>query len=362
MGMAGFRPSWSKKVNKNRYAKSWYVAVILLCVMPMGHARGDILDDIFDLAKSAKTYAQAARDRATEARNNAAAARDSAYEIRDDLRENAVRLTDDMRDAISNAVDDLQHQLLEEREGLDEFTAGPNSCSLDQCDPFRSRLIDLLEETQTVLNAVLVISKAEELQIDFQRERKVLESIPGRLLFPLYRTHLFDDETLIEALRAATGDLVIVADAIQDDKDAACAYISEHREEVETATHNLEDKERLLHIISKLFMALGKVPVQPDAGAWGWVGIVAKLEPAEKIGGALDAVADALKSAADASSKRLKSCKKGGSNHKLNKNQRETMKNVEKLLTQQEKILDGQRELRKDVDRILKILGDDRNP
>ncbi|KAB2944458.1 MAG: hypothetical protein KJ057_02715 [Phycisphaerae bacterium] len=318
-------------------------------------ARADILDDILDLAKGAKTYALSARDRAIEARNNAAAARDSASEIRDELRESLSHLSEEMRSAIRNGAEDLQRQLVEEREGLDAFTAGPDGCSTGECVPFRERLIDMLEQIETVFNAVLVISDAEDFQIDLHRERELIRQLPGRLLFPLYRSGLFNDDTLLSALREASDDLVIVAEVIQEDRERACAYVVENEAAAEEAIESLQDKARVLKIAGKLFSALGKIPIQPEAAAWGWVGVVVKLEPAEKVATALEGLSDALESASDSASKRIRECTKGGENSKIKENQKEMMKDLEKLLRRQ-------KDLQTDVDRILELLEDDPNP
>lgn len=332
-----------------------WVAAGGMCIAVCSPVHADILDDILDLAKGAKTYALAARDRAIEARNNAAAARDSANEIRNELRASLSHLSEEMRSAIRDGAEDLQRQLVEEREGLDAFTAGPDGCSTDECEPFRARLMDLLEQVETVFNAILVISDAEDFQIDLHRERDLIHQLPGRLLFPLYRSGLINDDTLLNALHEASDDLVIVAEVIQEDRELACAYVTENEAAAESAIESLQDKARVLKIAGRLFAALGKIPVQPEAAAWGWVGVVVKLEPAEKIATALEGLSDALESASDSASKRIRECTKGGENSKIKENQKEMMKDLEKLLRRQ-------KDLQTDVDRILELLEEDPNP
>ncbi len=325
-------------------------------------AGADIFDDILELVKSARTYAIAARDRAIEARNNAAGARDSANEIRDNLRNSVASFTGDMRAAVFQRAVDLQQQILEEREELDAFTDGDNSCSQGQCEPLRARLLDLLSQVETVLNSVLILSDVGDAQIDFQREKDLISGLSGRLLYPLYRTHFFDDDALLTTLQEATDSLVTLAEVLQEDKEAGCAFTVEHEAEVEQAIEELEDKARFLKLSGKLITALGKIPIQPQAGAWGWVGIVVKLEPAEKIGSALDGVAEALDSVAKSATKTMKGCVKNGSNQKLRKNQKRLMKDVDTMLAYQKEIIEGQQQLQTDVDRILEILGDRPNP
>ncbi|MCC7292938.1 MAG: hypothetical protein IT449_12825 [Phycisphaerales bacterium] len=343
--------------------RAWTKTTALIAILAFcPAASADILDDILDLVKSAKTYALAARDRATEARNNAAAARDSANEVRDNLRDSVGNLTDAMRDAIAEGVEDLQRQLEGELEGRDEFTDGPNGCSAEECQPFRARLIEILDRIELVANTVLAQSCAGEVRLDLQRERDLVANLPGRLLFPLYRSHLFDDGTLAQALQAATEDLSILVQVLQEDEAAACAFIADNEEAAEDAVEGLECKARFFKMMGKLFSALGKLPFQPDAGAWGWVGIVAKVEPGEKIGTALEGLSDSMDSLAKSAGKRIRDCVKGGNNSKLKRNQEEMMRDLDHVLANQDRLLKGQEQLQQDVRRILEILEDKPRP
>ncbi len=160
---------------KSATGRMWgWVAAGGMCIAVCSPVHADILDDILDLAKGAKTYALAARDRAIEARNNAAAARDSANEIRNELRASLSHLSEEMRSAIRDGAEDLQRQLVEEREGLDAFTAGPDGCSTDECEPFRARLMDLLEiEPERVAHDLHPDVHGTRFAADFARQRNL---------------------------------------------------------------------------------------------------------------------------------------------------------------------------------------------
>jgi hypothetical protein len=194
------------------------VFLTLSVLVPTPVARGDILDDILKIVKQGRDNAAAARDGATEARNNAASARDRAIEARDNaretrdhLREGLARMTDQMRTAFDEAVEDIERLLAEHFEGRDDFVRD-GGCSLDVCEPFRRDLAATLQNLEDIMNLLYDIAGVEGMNADFQKLINLIEQVPGRVLFPLYKVlveqnNVFDGGLLdvlpqaVEALR-----------------------------------------------------------------------------------------------------------------------------------------------------------------
>lgn len=274
-------------------------------------AGADIQDDIFDVAKQARNQAELAKARAIEARN-------SANEIRDRMRDAIANVTGDMRDMISEAVADLQQKILQELEGRDAFVNGP------ECEPFRARLIGLVERMESLANAVLVIAGSDLPPLDFRRETRLIQAIPCRALYPLYRARLFDN-SLLDLLDDAGNNLVVVAAVLQDDD--ACSYTLANLAAARAAIADLEKNAGHLRITAKLLAALGKVPILPQAGADGWVGFVIEIDPSTKLAGMLEGIAGSLSDAADGASAIVKDCEFQNAINELRANQTTILEN-----------------------------------
>lgn len=292
-------------------------ALSLSCLVWAPPARADILDDILNIVNQARSQAEAAKNRATEAR-------DSANEIRTNMRDAIANVTTEMRDMISEAVSDLQQQILEEKEGRDAWVNGP------ECETFRTQLIGLVDRMESLANAVLVIAGSDLLVFDFQREGDLLQAIPCRALYPLYRARLFDN-SLIDLLDDAGNNLIVVAAVMQDDDD--CTYTLGHLAEAKEAIANLQKNASYLRIVAKLLSALGKVPIQPQAGAWGWAGFVIKIDAGSKLAEMLNGIADALSDAADGAADIVKDCEFQGAIGELRANQERILQNQELIIS-----------------------------
>jgi hypothetical protein len=184
-------------------------------------ANADILDDILELAQTVRDRAIQARDRAAAARDRATAARDNAEEVLDRIQEAEERLTDEMRDFADEAIEDLQRMLQESMEGRAEFVAD-GGCSLAVCEPFRQDLVTLFERMEAIVNALYDIAGLTGTRADFQRFIDVIQDLPGRGLFPLYRVLGGSNNVfatgLLDRLSEALEGLEVVRDAMDHER------------------------------------------------------------------------------------------------------------------------------------------------
>jgi len=272
-----------------------YVIVLLSIAIPCDSVvRADILDDILSTANQASNRAAAARDRAVEARDRATEARDSADEIRDKVREGVATLTDQIRTMVSEAVEDLKRTVAEEMEGRDELL-GQSGCSAEFCEPFRQDMLTLLNNIQTITNCLFVITELDEVSIDLSREIGIVQDLPGRALYPLYRVLSKDSNMfasgLLPKLNTLTADLVELKEFLID---TACTPVWEDTDRATTVVRSATLGASTLQMIGKTMISVGETQFFGDAGIHGYVHINVKLNALKKWGGRLVGLADAI--------------------------------------------------------------------
>lgn len=313
-------------------------------------AQADILDDIMsvttaarDRATQARDNAASARDRATEARgyaltardnaanardfaltarDNAAAARDTALQMRDNMLAGFELLTANMEAAIQEAVEDLAAELNDEVAGRDAFIQG------GLAGPFRDGLIALLGNMAGLMNALGELGGLPGATFDFSRSITILELLPDRALYPLYRalsveTHIVglgERGTSFDALVAgARADLEIIAGMLTyspetvpgnvlDQELSDCAYVTENLAAIRQAASNLSKFSLAARGVGTMLKMLGETQVQKKVSVWGWAGVVVKNSWVKKIGIALDGMGSAVGSLSSSVSDRTQYC------------------------------------------------------
>jgi len=304
-----------------------------LALIFIAHAKADILDDILGATTAARDRATQARDRATEARDRATAARDSANEIRDHVREGVAALTDEVQTLISEAVEDLQQIAADELEGRDAFLTD-GGCSMAVCEPFRENLVSLLRNIEALVNTVLSILEMEDLQFDFEREITVINLLPGRALFPLFRvlaveSNLLGSDTrgsgFLGQLSDAVAKLMVLKEALEDkicgedpkgepktlleSEVRKCRCVMDNAANVEVAAKRVKLTGLALKLVGKGLSAKGETTAGGiNPGIHGYINLTIKDNKKKAWGERLDGLSDILSKIAEAADDKLRDC------------------------------------------------------
>lgn len=282
---------------------------VLFCT---AHVRADILDDIWSVV-------QQARDRATQARDRATQARDGVNAVRARIDTAVATFTSTIQTFVNESVEDLRREIDAELEGRAEFIGNASECA-----QFRSRMVLMLADLESISNSILRTSQCTQgLQVDYSREITLIEGLPCRLLYPLYRLlenelHLFDSD-LLDCLRQTAADLELAAEFFADDLqnpvgtddtvlDARAlleaqltktTWVLERVTRLQKAASSLAGLSIALKIIGKGFVAAGETHFTGEAQIHGYVGGSIQNNRKKKIGEALGGVSDALKGVGD---------------------------------------------------------------
>lgn len=289
------------------------VACVICQALLLGgaSARADTLDDIWSVV-------QQARDRATQARDRATQARDGVTAVRARIDTAVATFSTTIQSFVTESVDDLTREINAELEGRAAFVNNAAECS-----QFRGRIVQTLTEVEAISNAILRTSPCVQgLQVDFDREITLVQGLPCRLLYPLYRLldvelHLFDSD-LLDCLRQAANDLTLAAEFFAEDLQSAGtddmvldarglldsqlaknAWTLERVARLQKAASSLSGLSITLKIVGKGFVAAGETQFTGEAQIHGYVGGSIKNNRKKKIGEALVGISDAIKGVSD---------------------------------------------------------------
>jgi len=302
-----------------RSTQSLTSCLICLSVFFVGtQARADILDDIWSVVQQARDRATQARDRATQARDRATEARDGVTAVRGRIETAVATFTTTVQNFVTESVDDLKRDIDAELQGRSDFVGNAAACA-----QFRGRIVLMLTDLENISNSILGTSACTQgLQVDFSREVNLIQELPCRLLFPLYRLlevelHLFNSD-LLECLRETANDLTLAAeffaedlqnggadDVVLDARGLLESQMIKNAWTLERVTRLQKVASRLsglsiaLKIIGKGFMAAGETHFTGEAQIHGYVGGSIQNNRKKKIGEALGGVSDALKGVSD---------------------------------------------------------------
>ncbi len=282
-----------------------------LCPLNIDNCVWNLLNNVSNRVNTTITRAQEARDRATEARNHAGA-------MVDNMQDGLQHLTSEMREWIEDTLAVLQQALLEELAGSQDFIDGPNSCSLE-CEGFRADLILLLTSIEDISNALLATSAISG-QIDLSAEINFIESLSGKVLYPLYRALLalpVLDEEFLAIMSGIAADLEVVAPIIADTVVArggvpdVCELLAEYEELVSTLltiAQNIDKVGKGSKMAGSKLSAIGKSKIAGRAGVWGWAGVSYTGGLLERFGGHLESLGNRLSPIADKLEEKLRYC------------------------------------------------------
>jgi hypothetical protein len=210
-----------------------------------------------------------------------------------------------MQSAINEAVEDFRRQLEAEVEGRDEFI------SSGAAELFRQKLIQLLQGLEDVVNTIYEVVEFEAIQVDFGRLMQVVEALPDRALYPLYRVlsvelNLFEDNGLLDRLVATPGRLRMSARVLDepsfgnggtsflDLELASCNFVLNNYTDLKQINRDLIFLSTTLKLVGKVMMAAGETTIQGHAGLWGWVGARIENNPKKQFGEILLGVSETI--------------------------------------------------------------------
>lgn len=353
-------------------------SLMVPAVALVSSARAQSLSDIYDAvqtcinrATQARDNAAAARDRAIEARNNAASARDRAQEIKDTIQQGVQTLSQQVRDIVTEAIEDAERLVAEELAGRDEFINGP------ECAAFRQDLVTLLQRLENLLNALQAIANPLGTpDVSFQDEIQLIQSLPCRALFPLYRVATaanFLSQELLDRLDEATAAINLLSDILGDYVEvaggaldyelgqAANQFILDHPTLVNGAVLtvrglSMSTKALGKRLQSKGHTGLAAVKVQIH----GYMGVSLANDARMKYGTILVGLSDILGQVANSASTQFKHVMLIGALDELRDNHEAILAQHQQLIAQvlenQAIIIENQNQMKRDLHKIMKTL------
>jgi hypothetical protein len=283
--------------------RSAALAVLLAIAFPL-EARAQILDTILSKINSALDAAKGARAAAEEMRTN--------------LRAGIADLTGDLKSMIDDAIEDAKSSIKDERDGREAFLPGGQCAAA--CSAFRADLIDTLNSVRDLSSEVFEAADLSA-QADLSPLITVIQSAPGRMLYPLHRvSSRLIGPGLVSRLHATVANLQLLREVEQGasrkpagsrgplEAPDVCAAMLAKAEGVEVAATGVTVTSAVLRITGKIFDAMGETRITGTGATWGWVGATIEENKRKKIGNLLEGVSEGLARIADHSREKLMYC------------------------------------------------------
>ncbi len=317
-------------------------AVSLSVIVGMARpARADLLDDI-------KAKVDACVNRAIEARDRAKEARDKAEEIRLAVQAGVKTLTGTVRDVIAEGIDEAKAMIDKELEGRDAFVNGGEG------ETFRTDLITLLEEFETLFNSLAAIDPDASPRVSFESEIDIIDGVPVAALWPLYRVLSTVDVLnagLINRLKEASAALEVAVPIFLGDDDGGASSRATVRaggtSRAATAVRALRRASLTFQWIGKTLQASSKMI--PDGGTkilaiHGYAGITIKSpNRVEGVGMFFELIGDVVGAIGEGAQARLDEADSVAGQEAIQRiedNQATMLENQETILANQAKILE----------------------
>lgn len=267
-----------------------------------------VLAAILALAPLYSTQAGLFRDwedtEISQVKNQVTTAKSNAVEIVNKARAGFNRVTTDMHAMIEEAIADLQQQIQDEIAGRDAFLGSGGDCGAGtECSLFRGEIVRLFESMERLANTIFGLTPAD-VEFNFQRTISLLESAPGRALFPLYRA-LNDDNRVfgsgfVDMLDDLADNLLILDDGLSNGARGAgdspidsCQLVLDYAEQFSTAVTVVSASSGAVKLVGKGLTAAGHTGFdEADAGIHGYVHVTLKSNRKKTVGSFLDGIAD----------------------------------------------------------------------
>ena len=169
---------------------------------------------------------------------------------------------------------------------------------------FRSDLHVLLTNMEAAANGLLGITSLG-VNLEFSNTRALINNLPGRALYPLYRL-LVAENNILNAVNGSMGSIGENLDILKVDQ---CDLILNNPDSFSIASKSINLASINLKIIGKFLDARGETSLsEGDVGLWGWVHITVKTNQVKKMGNLLVGLSDALRSVTAFATGKLRYC------------------------------------------------------
>lgn len=256
----------------------------------------------------------------SDVKNRVATAKDRAVEIVDKARAGFNKVTGQMRDMIDEAVSDLSDELQDQLDGRNDFLGPGRDCGPGtECDGFRGDLVQLLTNMERLTNTMFEATPVDA-STDYGPAIALVESAPGRALYPLYRVMNNENSIFGSRFVDLVGDLADDVKTLSDDLqlgDAArggsradvCQTILDHADGFESAITGVASVSGAVKLVGKALVAAGQTSIdEKDVGIHGYVHLTLKNNRKKKYGNALDGLADFGLALSSYASNKLRYC------------------------------------------------------
>lgn len=270
-----------------------------------------------------------------DAKREAGTAATNAVELATDARTRFQMVTPDMRGMIDDAIAEVQRTIQEVNEGRAAFLG--NDCAPGSpCHTFRADLLSLIDDIET-LHGAMAETTSVDTRLDFSRMRAILANLPGRPLYPIYRSLVEELGVFESGFPQALRDLAADLPALRAGIDVAGASSVSGPSGVTTnsladratcdsilADDDFERKARsvlgaagIVKLIGKGLVAIGETTATGTAGADGYVQVTLKNNWRKSIGSFLDGGGDFGLSFAGWAHAKLRYCRLLDGQHEL---------------------------------------------
>lgn len=257
---------------------------------------------------------------ATQGRNRAQEARDAARESRDALRESREALVGTVKDAITEAAGELADEVNERREFRQAFL-DPDDCgNASDCGLFRLNIIMLVEDLGTLSNALFIATELDT-RIETAKLTNILDKVPGRALYPLYRAFAEElnifESNFVSKLSSVADNIESLEDAVISegcdrimDPDAFPIPITDAIRGTKISASGLE-------LVGGIFEAISTKSIIKEGAVWGWVGVSFKNNRLKNIGVKFKTAGEVLGKYSNIASTKLMRCTIKDDNQKI---------------------------------------------
>ncbi len=319
------------------------IAAVLCASLATIPAHGQLPAKTVNAPQDPETILQDILNRATAARDNAADARDRAQEVRDEMHADLQMLTTQMRSFIHDWVNEATRIIDEQTEGRDAWINGSG------CGNFRTDIIAMLQNMQTIFNQLNLIADPIATPISFDDEIQLVNRLDCKVLYSLYlvmnATNAFGAH-MVNLLQEGAAGLQtiggIVAGTYENRPGSIIDYavgqpvnqfILINPTVVDNATHTVKALGIVLKIVGKRLKAKGKSGVDTlQVEIWGWVGLTLKTDQVAKWGEILVGLSELLDKAAETADMKLDNAILLGSLKEIRDNQTRILANERWIL------------------------------
>jgi hypothetical protein len=258
----------------------------------------------------------------TEILDKVTTARDRAIEIANRVRSGVNELTSEIRDRIDEGVADLKRDFDDEIDGRDAFLGAGGDClGASPCARFRSDIVDLLGNIEMLANTMFGLTPTGA-DLEYQRTIDQIQAVPGRALYPLYRTLAEENHLFTSDFVGSLGDLADDLRVLQQGLEApaapspgaeaampgSCRQILDNAEAFDRSAFGVTAVAGAVKLVGKLMIAAGETSVDSQAGLHGYVHVALKNNRLKKVGTALDGMADMALAYSSYATNKLRYC------------------------------------------------------